>query len=227
MKIIKGFALIMLLALVAACEPGSAPVSQPDNTFTPPDTTTVPVPAPTPTPTETQIASGACTQASDCDANSACSPSGKCLVKDGNPCAIKDNCLSGYCDQQKCAPIPAGTPKKENGELCSDGSACSSGTCSQDNKGQYRCSKAGKAAGEPCSDDNQCMTNWCIMKNCAYRMLYDFCDNDFECPPNNSCAIAKLGQNKGDKICLLSDEVGCVNPEQCASGKCGGGICAP
>lgn len=193
--------------------------------------------------------SGACTA---CAASYALSPSGACLLVDGQPCAAPADCRSGLCAG---APLVCGgsdgAPCGADGD-CGGASACRGGRCCAAGAGGagaecVACSAsgacagcsggfrlasppasgcvAGAAAGTTCDADAECANGRCLGACCAAGAAAACA----LCGSAGSCVTCRAGFALTGGVCAalplaLAGAV-CAGRADCASGMCLGGVC--
>ena len=148
-----------------------------------------------------------------------------CLIENGSPCTVDNECASGVCDtvgSNTCEPANAcGNGVIEGSEACDDGNTSNGDGCS---------SSCLRENGQPCTNDNQCQSTVC-----------DTVGSN-TCEPANACGNGKVdsgeacddgGTANGDgcsSTCLLENGEPCTNDNQCASDTCdtlGSNTCEP
>ena len=174
---------------------------------------------------------------SECMTTKSCDAQGSCKLIQGQTCAGKEECLSGFCAPGgKCCD-------RECPALCH---SCATGTClqltagSEDNPdcmGTKACSAEGeckKKNAQPCTGGVECASGICKDGVC--------CDTECVTPCHSCAADGHLGScwpTSGEDYpectglytcsatskCLLSDGQLCQGSSQCASGNCVDGRC--
>jgi cysteine-rich repeat protein len=165
-----------------------------------------------------------CDNVNDC-ASAAC-VTGVCRSANGSACSDSVECISDYCFGGKCAE-------------CTDGKQCISEIC---NTNTNRCFAA---LGEPCDGVVICGVGQCTPMNICQNGNGSSCANHYQCVSNRcemivnglgTCAPCAGNPDCGGVKCdsgvcqrLLPGNFYCVDPNDCASGKCIGfpRRCAP
>jgi hypothetical protein len=133
---------------------------------------------------------------------------GECLGLEGfEGCVRNEQCLTGSCQQGRCARVPPGSKCAADG-TCPTGQKCvqvvSERFCLQ-------------APAETCGRDLDCSSLYCKDGKCARDD--GRCDTPDECKAPAQCSP--------DKVCLLPDGQPCGSGAVCLSGFCSTGTCAP
>jgi len=133
---------------------------------------------------------------------------GECLGVEGfEGCSRNEQCLTGLCQQGRCARVPPG------------GKCAADGTCPPDQKcvqvvNERFCLLV---PAEKCERDLDCSSLYCKQGTCTR--------DDGKCETNDDCKAPS--QCTPNKLCLLPDGAACTQGIVCMSGFCPAGTCAP
>jgi hypothetical protein len=133
---------------------------------------------------------------------------GECLGLEGfDGCVRNEQCLTGSCQQGRCARVPPG------GQCGADGTCPTDQKCVQVSTERF-CLLTPQ---EKCERDLDCSSLYCKSGTCTR--------DDGKCDANEDCKAPS--QCTPNKVCLLPDGAPCTQGPVCMSGFCSGSTCAP